>query len=92
MMTWVYPMKFLVTWKWKGKDGAEINKRFAEWQPVEGTTFLIPMYTRVGANKAFTITEGDDIENMVKNIQPWTDVCTFKISPIIDSRKLLTME
>ena len=92
MMTWVYPMKFLVTWKWKGKNSEEINKRFAEWKPVEGTTFLIPMYTLVGANKAFTITEGNDIENMVKNIQPWTDVCTFKISPIVESRKLLAME
>jgi hypothetical protein len=65
-MTWVYPMKFLVTWTWKGKDGEE--------------------------NKAFTITEGNDIENIVKNIQPWTDVCTFKISPIIESRKLLAMD
>jgi len=91
-MAWVYPMKFLVTWTWKGKDGAAINERFAEWKPVEGTKFLFPMHTLVGANKAFTITEGDDIEVMVKNIQPWTDVCTFKISPIIESRKLVAQE
>ena len=57
-----------------------------------GTKFLFPMHSLVSANKAFTITEGDDIENKVKYIQPWTDVCTFKISPIIESRKLLALE
>jgi hypothetical protein len=85
-------MKFLVTWKWKGKDGAEINKRFAKWKPVEGTKFLFPMHTVLGANKAFTITEGTDIETMVKNITPWTDICTFKISPIVESRELVPQE
>jgi hypothetical protein len=85
-------MKFLVTWTWKGKDGAEINKRFAKWRPVEGSKFLFPMHTVVGANKAFTVTEGDDIDILVKNIQPWSDLCTFSISPIVESRKLVPEE
>ena len=84
-------MKFLVTWTWKPKDGPAVSERFSKWKPVEGTKFLFPMHTVIGANKAFTVTEGEDIELIAKNILPWTDLCTFKISPIIDSRELMAL-
>jgi hypothetical protein len=84
-------VKFLVTWTWKAKDGPAVSERFSKWKPVEGTEFLFPIHTVIGANKAFAVTESDDIELIAKNIQPWTDLCTYKISPIMDSRRLMTL-
>jgi len=84
-------VKYLVSWTWKPKDGAAVTERFSQWKPVEGTKFLFPIHTVIGANKAFTITEVDDIEVLAKNIQPWTDLCTFKVSPIMDTRELMAL-
>lgn len=84
-------MKFLIVWSWKGKNAQEVSERFKKWKPVGEIKFLFPIHTIIGANKAFTITEGADIETMAKNIQPWTDICTYKISPIIDSIELMAL-
>ncbi|UCH57983.1 MAG: DUF3303 family protein [Candidatus Bathyarchaeota archaeon] len=84
-------MKFLITWSWKGTDSKEVSARFREWQPVGDVKFLFPIHTLIGARKAFAVTEGTDIETMAKNVQPWTDVCKYEISPIIDSRELMAL-
>ena len=85
------PTKFLIVWSWKGKDSKEVTERFKKWKPVGDVKFLFPIHTLIGANKAFTVTEGVDVETMAKNIQPWTDICKYKISPIMDSVKLVTL-
>jgi len=87
----VRPMKFLITWTWKGKDAKEVTERFRKWKPVGDVKFLFPIHTVIGARKAFTISEGSDIETMAKNVTPWTDICTYEINPIIDSRELMTI-
>ena len=84
-------MKFLITWSWKGKDSKEVTERFREWKPVGDVKFLYPIHTLIGARKAFAVTEGTDIETMAKNIQPWTDVCKYEISPIMDTRELMAL-
>ncbi|MFB0558320.1 MAG: DUF3303 domain-containing protein [Candidatus Bathyarchaeia archaeon] len=84
-------MKFLITWCWEGKDTKEVSERFMKWKPVGEVKFLFPIHTLIGARKAFTVTEGTDIETMAKNIQPWTDVCKYEISPIMDSRELMAL-
>jgi hypothetical protein len=84
-------MKYIISWTWKAKDGPAVTERFSQWKPVEGTKFLFPIHTVIGANKAFTISETDDVEVLVKNVQPWTDLCTFKVSPIIDTRELMAL-
>ena len=81
-------MKFLVTWSWPCGNSKEVRERSAKWKPVEGTKFLFPIHSLVGKNSAFTITEGDSIEQIVKNVETWTDICTYEIIPIIDSREL----
>jgi len=91
MSYWVRRLKFLVTWTWKGKDAKEVTERFRKWKPVGDVKFLFPIHTVIGARKAFSITEGTDIETMVKNVSPWTDICKYEIVPIIDSRELVAI-
>jgi hypothetical protein len=81
-------MKFLIIWTWDCEHRKEVTERFAKWKPAENTKFLFPVHSIVGENTAFTITEGTDIEQIVRNVETWTDICTFEISPIIDSREL----
>ena len=81
-------MKFLITWSWMCENRLEVAERFAKWKPVGDVKFLFPIHTIIGANTAFTIIDGSETEEMVRNIEPWTDICTYEISPIIDARDL----
>jgi len=83
-----FNMKFLVTWYWNCEDRKEVAERFAKWKPAADTKFLFPIHSIIGANAAFTVVEGSDTEQMVRNVDPWSDICTYEISPIIDSREL----
>lgn len=85
------PMKFLLIWSWKGKDSQAVTERFMKWKPVGDVKFHFPIHTMIGVRKAFTVTEGVDIETMAKNIQPWTDICKYEIYPIMDSRELVAL-
>jgi hypothetical protein len=91
MFYWVRSLKFLITWTWKGKDVREVTERFKKWKPVGEFKTLFPIHTVIGARKAFTITEGSDVETMAKNISPWTDICKYEICPIMDSRELVAL-
>ena len=51
-----------------------------------------PIHTLVGQNKAFTVSEVDNIETFARNTQPWTDICKFEASPCIDSRELMKLD
>jgi hypothetical protein len=84
-------VKFLIIWSWDKKDGKEVSERFMKWKPVGDVKFLFPIHTMIGANKAFTVTEGTDTKTMAMNIQPWTDICEYKITPIIDSLELMKL-
>ena len=85
-------VKCLMTWSWKGKNAAEVTERFRKWEPIGNVKFYYPIHSVLGANKAFTIVEVDDAQTMAKNLNTWTDICTYKISPIIDSKELVSME
>jgi hypothetical protein len=84
-------VKFLLTWWWKEENAQKVTERFMKWKPVGDVKFLFPIHTIIGANKAFCVTEGVDPEQIARNIQPWTDICTFDISPIMDSREILAL-
>jgi hypothetical protein len=84
-------MKFLMIWSWKGKDSREVTERFMKWKPVGDVKILFPIHTMIGARKAFTVSEGDDIKVMAANIQPWTDICKYEIYPIMESRDLVKL-
>ena len=45
----------------------------------------------VGTNKAFMVAEADDIAEVQKVVAPWTDLCTFKLIPIMDSREAVAI-
>ena len=45
----------------------------------------------VGMNKAFQIVESEDIAEAQKDVAHWTDLCTFKIIPIMDSREAVAV-
>jgi len=86
-------VKCLGVWWWKGKDGTEVTKRFSTWKPKGELKFYFPIHTVVGENRAFCVIEVDNIETLARNLADFTDICTFDISPIIDSVeyiKLLT--
>ena len=85
-------MKCLITWCWKGKDGPEVTERFKKWKPVGDVKFLFPIHTVIGENRAFSISDVSDVETLARNIQPWTDICTFDIAPIMDSSELVALQ
>ena len=84
-------MKFLLMWSWTCRDAKEVTERFKIWKPVGDVKFLFPIHTMIGANKAFTIVDGDSAEVMQRNVAWWTDVCTFEFYPIIDSREAVAL-
>lgn len=85
-------VKCLMTWWWQGKDAKEVTERFRKWTPIGDVKFYFPIHTILGANKAFTIVEVDDVETMARNLRAWADICTYDISPIMDSRELVSLK
>ena len=81
-----------MTWTWNGKDAVEVTERFKKWKPTGNVKFYYPIHTVVGANKAFTVIEVDDIKTLAKNLWDFGDICVFDISPIMDSKELVSME
>ncbi len=87
----VKSLKFLVVWWWAPKDSKEVTERFIQWKPRGKYKTLYPISTMVGMNKAFMIAETDDIAEAQKDIAQWTDLCTYKIIPIMDSREAVAV-
>ena len=85
-------VKCLMTWWWQGKDAKEVTERFKKWTPIGDVKFHFPIHTILGANKAFTVVEVDDVETMARNLRGWGDICTYDIRPIMDSRELVALE
>jgi len=81
-----------MTWWWKGKDAKEVTERFKKWKPIGDVKFYFPIHTILGANKAFTVLEVDDAEKMAINLRAWSDICTYEILPIMDSRELVALD
>jgi len=84
-------LKFLLMWSWAPKNAKEVTERFKKWTPVGNVKFLFPIHTIVGANKGFTIIDGESTEVMQRNVGSWTDICTFEFYPIIDSREAVAL-
>ena len=80
-------MKFLTVWWWSNENAKAVTKRFSTWKQKGKWKTLYPMSTMVGRNKSFSVTEADDIMEVQKDLSDWTDLCTFEIIPIIDSRE-----
>ena len=85
-------VKCLMTWSWNGVNDAEVTQRFRNWKPIGDVKFYYPIHTVIGAKKAFTVLEVDDINTLAKNVTGWLDICDFKVQPIMDSRELIAME
>ena len=85
-------VKCLMTWCWKGKNGKEVTERFRKWKPKGDVKFYFPIHTIMGENRAFTVIEVDDVKTLAVNLRDWTDLCTYDISPIMDSREYISME
>ena len=84
-------MKFLLMWSWAPKNAKEVTERFKKWTPVGDIKFLFPLHTIIGANREFTIVDAENAELMQRNVNPWTDLCTFEFYPIIDSRQAVAL-
>jgi hypothetical protein len=82
-------MKFLVMWSWSCENSQKVTERFSKWKPLPDTKLLYPIHTVIGANWAFSIAEADKAEAIAMEVQPWTDICTYEILPIMDSRELV---
>ena len=80
-------LKFLAVWWWKPKDAKAVTDRFKEWKQQGKYKVLYPTSTMIGMNKAFMVFEVDDVAEIQKDVANWTDLCTFKIIPIMDSRE-----
>ena len=81
----------LVVWSWAPKDSIAVTKRFIEWKPPVEIDALYPMSTMIGMNKAFMVVNADNIADMQKNVAQWTDLCTFKFIPIMDSSEAIAV-
>jgi hypothetical protein len=84
-------LKFLVSWCWYGKDANEVTERFKKWKPTGDYKFLYPVSTIAGANKAFAVVEMEKIEEWYKDARKFSDICTFTVEPIIDSREAVKL-
>ena len=84
-------VKCLMVWWWKGKDAREVTKRFRNWKPKGDAKFYFPIHTIMGERKAFCVVEVDNIETLARNLSDWTDICTYDISPIMDSIEFLKL-
>ena len=80
-------MKMLVVWWWAPKNAKEVTERFIQWKPKGKYENLYPISTMIGRNKAFMVSEADDIAEFQKDAAQWTDLCTFELIPIMDSRE-----
>lgn len=78
-------MKILSTWWWAPKHAKEVTDRFMTWKQKGKYKILYPISTMIGMNKAFMVTEVDDLAEVQKDMSDWTDICTFKLTPIMDS-------
>lgn len=78
-------MKFLVVWWWANENAKEVTTRFSKWKQKGKWKILYPISTMVGRNKAFMVSENDDIAEVQKDLAHWTDICTYDIIPIMDS-------
>ncbi len=78
-------MKMLVVWWWDPKNAKEVTERFTKWETKGKYKVLYPISTMIGRNKAFGVTEVDDIAELQKDLAMWTDLCTFECIPIMDS-------
>lgn len=78
-------MKFLVVWWWANENAKEVTTRYSKWKQKGNWKTLYPISSMVGRNKAFMVTEGDDILEIQKDLSPWTDICTYDIIPIMNS-------
>ena len=85
-------VKCLMTWWWEGKNAKEVTERFKKWKPIGNVKFYFPIHTILGANKAFAVVEVDDAETMARNLRTWSDICTYDIRPIMDSRELVSLQ
>ena len=84
-------MKFLVVWWWAPKNAKAVTERFMEWKSRGKYEVLYPISTMIGLNKAFMVSEADDMAEVQKDIGQWTDLCTFKLIPIMDSREAVAL-
>ena len=83
-------MKFLMVWWWTNENAKEVTARFSKWKQKGKQKALYPMSTMVGRNKAFAVVETDDVAELYKDIRDWTDLCTYDIIPIMDSRAAIS--
>ena len=84
-------MKFLAIWSWAPKNAREVTERFIKWKSKGKYEVLYPTSTMVGMNKAFMISETDDVAEIQKDVSKWTDLCTFKFIPIMESSEAVAV-
>jgi len=84
-------LKLLVVWWWAPKNSKEVTDRFIQWKSKGKYEVLYPTSTMIGMNKGFMIAEADDIAEIQKDVAQWTDICTFKFIPIMDSREAIAV-
>ena len=82
-------MKFLVVWWWTPEHAKEVTERFRQWKPKGNWKALYPISTMVGRNKGFCVVECTEIAEANKDVREWTDICTYEIIPIMDSREAI---
>ena len=84
-------LKMLVIWWWAPKNAKAVTERFMEWKAKGKYEVLYPISTMIGMNKAFMVAEADDMAEVQKDIAQWTDLCTFKFIPIMDSSEAIAV-
>ena len=84
-------MKFLVIFSYSSENAVKVRERFKTWSPPEGMSYVFPPHSIIGANKSVNLVEAENEEALAKAANVWTDLGSFKIYPLIDSRESLKL-
>jgi hypothetical protein len=84
-------VKFLVVFSFKSEHAKAIRERFKTWTPPAEIKFIFPVHTILGANKSVSIIEAITEADLAKLIGVWTDLGSYKINPIMESREAVKL-
>lgn len=85
-----YPMLYMSMFRWEpGKTGEIMQKRMKESVP--SGIHLIREWVALETNLVFRLFETNDPGDLLKECQPWLDLGTIEMHPVMDSLDAIKM-
>ncbi len=81
-------MLFMGVCGWEPGDRDKVRKALAGEKQVTGVK-TISTWSDIGGCRSFRLFEADDTKAMVAALNPWTDIASIEIIPVIESQEVL---